>query len=169
MDLSAATNQPLDVTLEDGRKLQVFAGTVRQMGRVQAWLKTLPPPHARSFDGIKPDMPPQIAKAIAKAVAESARQSTTIWPPEVSSIEGLMAVSTNEAGKVLILKLAFERSWPGMTDADADSLLDRLTWPQFMKIAYHFYGYGDDQVAEKKAGDDDGAEAATKTEKTPTT
>lgn len=144
MDLSAATNQPLDVTLEDGRKLQVFASTVRQMGRLQAWLNNQPAPGAKNLT-IAPDMPPQVVKAIVDATAKQARESNKDWPPEVASAEGWRAITGSDDGKVLLLKLAFEKSWPEMSNEHADSLIDRLTWQQFQTIALHFFGFGESQ------------------------
>jgi hypothetical protein len=143
MDLSAATNQPLDVTLEDGRKLQIFAGTVRQMGRLQAWLNNQPAPGAKNLT-IAPDMPPQVVKAIADATAKQARENKD-WPPEVASAEGWRAITSSDEGKVLLLKIAFEKSWPEMSNEHADSLIDRLTWNQFQTIALHFFGFGEAQ------------------------
>jgi hypothetical protein len=150
MDLSAATNQPLDVTLEDGRKLQVFAGTVRQMGRLQAWLNLQPAPGAKNLQ-IFPDMPAPVIKAIADAMAKQNRENKD-WPPEVASAEGWRAITGSDEGKVLLLKLAFEKSWPDMKDEDADSLIDRLTWQNFQTIALHFFGFGEAQQTGPKVG-----------------
>jgi hypothetical protein len=159
MDLSAATNQPLDVTLEDGRKLQVFAGTVRQMGRLQAWLNNQPAPGAKNLT-IANDMPPQVVKAIADAMARQNRENKD-WPPEVASAEGWRAITGSDEGKVLLLKVAFEKTWPEMSNSDADSLIDRLTWQQFQTIALHFFGFGESQQTSPKDASGAGVAEAT--------
>lgn len=137
-DVSILSAAPVEITI-DGAAYKVGPLKIRELGLLQAWVKTQVP---HPIEAIKPHLT-GLPEVVQIAMAESARQEAKSWPPQVGSIEANRLFSGADGEKELLFVI-LSKYQPHLTRADTDAMADRLSLAEFKAIADVAFGKGPD-------------------------
>lgn len=127
IDKLANTGVPLEFM---GKTWRVSQITLRDHGRLQSVIRSVQPhPVTETLAAVK-----GLPQDITKDLIRDSRKDLLHWPAPVTSPEGLTILLGCEEGQKELLKASLGKS-QALSDGDLSSLLDTLTYPQFMRIA----------------------------------
>lgn len=129
IDKMSNSGIPLDI---DGTTYYACQITLRDQGRLQSVIRKIQPPPPKEEDVKKnlAGLPPETITELVK----DARRAANFWPSPITSQEGLNVILGNEEGQKELIKASLGKK-VHLTDADIESLMDKMTFPMFMRLA----------------------------------
>lgn len=142
IDKLANAGIPVDLL---GKTWYVSQITLRDHGKLQAVIRSVQPhPVAETIAAVK-----GLSQEISRELIRDSRKDLLHWPAPVTSPEGLTILLGCEEGQKELLKASLGKQQK-VTDDDIMSMIDTLSYPQFMRIASIAIS-GDDPENDPKA------------------
>jgi len=127
IDKLANSGTPIEI---DGKVWLVSQLTLRDQGKLQTTLKTIQPSPMSQIAPMSRTLSPESYAMVVR----DARKDMLFWPSPITTPEGLNLVLTNEEGQKALLSLSLGKLQE-MSEAIIADLVEKITYPQFIRIA----------------------------------
>jgi predicted Zn-dependent peptidase len=121
-DFARATGAPVSLVLA-GKEYLVYKLRPRDLGELEAWLKSVTPDPRLEVVKLIKDVPEEVGKHMWDTACAEAREN---WPPRFDTADGERLLSTPE-GEARIVFQILKRGLPGLTLEQARDLAEALS------------------------------------------